>query len=235
MRHNYTLIVLLVHPATIDSNVRFLLGLVMRQSELVIQARSMSKHGATVSEISKLLKTDSTKISRWVNSIERMQQRTKAKNGIIRIQSRERIYSYNRDKVQMAPLTQKEAKLYASVFYWCEGAKYPSSNNVNFTTSDVKMQMLFLTLFRKAFRPNESKFRIWLQLHTTHDRDKVFQYWSEKLKIPITQFYKPHITSKRGGRYREEYMGTCSLRYADYRLLLRMMGIYTRLFESLVI
>lgn len=73
---------------------------------------------------------------------------------------------------------------------------------------------------------DESKFRVMLQLHTTHNIEAQINYWSKLLDIPTSQFIKPHLTIKTGSRYRSIYNGTCNLRYFDYRLLLRIMGTY---------
>ena len=92
-----------------------------------------------------------------------------------------------------------------------------------------------VALLRKGFKPTESKFRIWLQLHTDHNRNQIFSFWSSLLNIPTTQFMKPRITQKRGGKYRSVYYGTCSLRYNDYTVLLRLMGIYKRFAKKAII
>ncbi|MBI4153577.1 hypothetical protein HY503_01075 [Candidatus Woesebacteria bacterium] len=94
------------------------------------------------------------------------------------------------------------------------------------------MQKLFVSLFRKGFKPIESKLRIWLQFHTDQDKQKIFKYWSSILRIPVSQFIKPSITAKKGGRYRRVYYGTCSLRYGDYSMVLRLMGIYQRFYKQ---
>ncbi len=135
------------------------------------------------------------------------------------------------DRLKIGKIDKEKAKFYTALLYWCEGSKYPASKTLNFTTSDMKMQKLFLSLFRKGFNPIESKFRVWLQFHSEQNREKLFKYWSDILKIPVSQFMKPGITDKKGGRYRRIYYGTCSVRYADYSMILRMMGIYQRFYK----
>lgn len=150
--------------------------------------------------------------------------------GYIKSYERKRRIFLNMDKVSLDKIDKNEAKIFAALLYWCEGSKYPASTNLSFTSSDTKMLQLFLSLFRKGFNPIESKFRIWLQIHSDQNKQKIFRYWSDVLRIPESQFIKPKITVKKGGRYRRVYYGTCSLRYGDYSMILRLTGIYQRFY-----
>lgn len=125
-----------------------------------------------------------------------------------------------------ASIDQSQAKIYVSLLYWCEGYKYPSNNKMGFTNSDPQLVKLFLALLRKSFSLNESKFRVHLQLHTSHDIKKTTTFWSNLLQLPETQFIKPTITEVKGGKHRKTYYGTCTLRYPDYKVQLRLIGIY---------
>jgi hypothetical protein len=151
--------------------------------------------------------------------------------GYIKSCERKRKRFMNLDTIKISKINKTQARLYAAILYWCEGSKYPASTALNFTTTDVKMQKLFLAFFRKGFNPTESKFRVWLQYHSGQDKQTLFKYWATNLRIPTSQFMKPSITDKKGGRYRKVYRGTCSLRYADYSMILRLMGIYQRFYK----
>lgn len=118
------------------------------------------------------------------------------------------------------------AKIYASLIYWCEGGKYPACNKIEFANSDPQLQKFFITLLRKAFNLEESKFRIHVQIHDTHDFEEIKKFWSDLLNIPQSQFIKPTVTKMRGGKHRREYLGTCTVRYMDFRIQLKLIGIY---------
>jgi len=169
------------------------------------------------------------------NSIVRLIQRnkfSKKSSSSIKSWERKRKHFFNFDKINFDEIDKNKAKLYAALLYWCEGSKYPASTALNFTTSDMKMQKLFLSLLRKGFDPVESKFRVWLQFHSDQDRQKIFRYWSTTLRIPLSQFIKPKITNKNGNRYRRIYHGTCSLKYNDYSIILRLTGIYQSFYKQ---
>lgn len=172
-----------------------------------------------------------------INTVKRFLNKNKFSNkslGYIKSCERKRKRFMNLDTIKISKIDKTQARLYAAILYWCEGSKYPASTALNFTTTDLKMQKLFLALLRKGFTPTESKFRIWLQFHSNQNKQKLFRYWSTNLRIPILQFMKPSITDNKGGRYRKVYRGTCSLRYSDYSIILRLMGIYQRFYKQVL-
>ena len=118
------------------------------------------------------------------------------------------------------------AKIFAALLYWCEGTKYPANNKVEFSNSDPALQRLFITLLRKGFHLDETKFRIHLQIHDTHNYEEIKRFWSDLLKVPNTKFIKPTITIRKGGKHKKEYFGTCAVRYIDFRVQLKLIGIY---------
>lgn len=118
------------------------------------------------------------------------------------------------------------AKVFASLIYWCEGSKYPATNKLDFVNSDPTLVKLYVALLRKAFIIDESKWRIHLQIHDIHNFEEVKSYWSNLLNIPKSQFIKPTITKANGGKHRREYWGTCAVRYYDFRIQLKLIGIY---------
>jgi len=108
-----------------------------------------------------------------ISTVERLLDKNRFSNkslGYIKSCERKRKRLMNLDTVIIGKISKVEARLYAAILYWCEGAKYPASTALNFTTTDLKMQKLFLALFRKGFNPIESKFRIWLQFHSDQNK-----------------------------------------------------------------
>ena len=203
----------------------------MREEVKVIEARRLYKAGCTKRAIGKTLGIHPGAILRWCNITPTYHNSYSHSHYYETL----RDYWFNLDKVSLAKIDIDTCKILLSLLYWCEGGKYPSSNKVDFASSDEKMQVVFIQLLRKAFESDivESKFRVWLQLHSTQNKEEVIKYWSKLLSIPVKQFIKPHITIPKGGKYRRVYNGTCSVRYNDYRVLLRIMGIYSRISNQL--
>ncbi|HSV94755.1 MAG TPA: hypothetical protein VLH94_02130 [Spirochaetia bacterium] len=199
----------------------------MRDRGLVEYVQTLFSSGLKKCDIARKLHQDTSNVSRWC----RKSTVFDSLGTPITYQERTRQLLYTQDKIYFANLDANNAKVLLATLYWCEGAKYPGTNRIEFVSSDENMQKTFITLMRIAFAKElvESKFRVMLQLHTTHNVEKSIQYWSKLLSIPPNQFSKPHITVKSASRYRHIYNGTCSIRYQDYRLLLRTMGIYDQI------
>lgn len=131
-------------------------------------------------------------------------------------------------------LNKEQSKFLASLLYGCEGSKYPAQKGVAFANSDPELIITFLQLIRKGFELDENKFSVHLQIHTTHNFEDLRKYWSDLLALPKKCFIKPTITVPRGGKHREVYLGTCTLRYYDYRIQLKLLGVFEKFLESFV-
>ena len=79
-----------------------------------------------------------------------------------------------------------------------------------------------------GFELDEKKFRVHLQLHTTHNKKNITEMWSKLLKIPETQFYPPTLTQATNRMKRLDYQGTCSVRYHDFTVFHQIKGIYEK-------
>ncbi len=176
----------------------------MRDIDSVLKAQELYRNGYSVAEISRKLKKCSSNVSRWC--------RKAVENDVGRkltIQDIKRKYWFDFDKVDIGSLSIERCRLFLSILYWCEGAKYPASGELAFTSSDEKMQRVFIKLMRKSYSEEieESKFRVVLQVPDICDVEKIKVHWSKLLNIPLTQFYKPYMTKTRGSRYRNTYRG----------------------------
>ena len=187
----------------------------------VKKARALRRQGLSFGNIAKKLFVSETTVRTWCLDIP-------GQNVIFKVHQkmREKIKNSEKDIVKGLFLSKDLAKIFTSLLYWGEGTKYPNSAAVSFSNSDPTMVVTFVGLLRKAFELDENRFKIHLQLHTTHDRDQVFSYWSRLLKIPKNQFWKPTITKPTKKMKRRNYLGTCTVRYHDYKILLKLMGIY---------
>ena len=204
----------------------------MRDRKLVEQAQALYLSGIRKCDIARRLNQDTTNISRWCRKLSPLDKITQTSS----YQEKERYRWYTYENIDFRKIDRNSAKILLSLLYWCEGCKYPGTNKVEFVCSDEKMQVTFIKLMRVAFKDelDETKFRVMLQLHTTHNIDTQINYWSKLLDIPKSQFIKPHLTIKTASRYRSVYNGTCNLRYFDYRLLLRIMGTYNQVSSQII-
>lgn len=190
-------------------------------SGLVEKARKLKTKGFSIYKIGKELGIDSRNISRWCRDIP---SKNPYSRHIKNLQLKNK--SEHVEILKELEVDTKTAKVFSSMLYWCEGFKYPSSNFVGFSNSDLGLIKTFIELFRIGFNPIEDKFRAHLQLHTTHDKEEVVSFWSDFLKIPKEHFFKPTITKPTNKMKRQNYIGTCTVRYYDVNILHQITGIF---------
>lgn len=123
-------------------------------------------------------------------------------------------------------VSRSQAKFLAGLLYGCEGSKYPASNRAAFANSDPKLLVTFLRLLKKGFELDKDQFSVHLQIHSNHNYNELKKKWSNILSISVDQFIKPTITTPRGKKHRDNYIGTCTLIYRDYRIQLKLLGIF---------
>lgn len=192
----------------------------------VSRARKLRKQGFSLAAIGKKLSISENAIRGWCYDLP-----SNHKAFLDAQRSRNKIKGSSIEIIDSVDFGRNSAKIYASLLYWGEGTKYPQSNCVSFSNSDPKMVKLFVYLLRNGFDVDESKFKIHLQLHTTQNKNTLFDYWSKLLKIPARNFWKPTVTKPTDKMKRRNYFGTCTVRYHDYRVLLQIIGIYEKFTE----
>jgi predicted transcriptional regulator len=196
----------------------------MRYSSVVVtKARKLSGEGLTYREISRILGVSNSNIAIWCRGHLNKDPRKIISN---LEQSRELIRKTDCEIFKRLPPTTELNKLCCALIYGCEGAKYPATNCVALTNSEPKLVKTFISLFRQSFKVDEKKFKAYLQIHDNFNYNETLLYWSNLLDIPKNSFYKPIVTKAGGKKHRQGYMGTCTLKYYDYKLQLRLIGIY---------
>ncbi len=192
------------------------------------KVREKRSKGVSITKLAKEFKISESSISRWVRDIKSDSKAFLAA----------RLFESN-SKNKFHPLVDKIkisddiSRVLTAILYWCEGSKYPASNFVAFSNSDSALVKVFLGLFRKSFDIDERKLRVHLQLHDTHNKKVTTKFWSNLLGVNIDKFHKPTITSPGKKMKRRDYMGTCTIKYFDVRLLLNIMGIYEKMIPKL--
>ncbi len=193
-------------------------------SSVVSEARELREKQLSLYEISKLLNVPSSSVRNWCIDLRIDRKQSLITNNKLRREKTKRL-DLNLVPEQKA-ISSDMAKFLAALLYGCEGAKYPATNIIAFVNSDPSLVKTFLFLLRKGFKLDENKLRVQLQIHNTHTYSKLIKYWSRLLEIPTGKFLKPTVTQPRGKMKRQNYPGTCSLRYIDNKIQLRLLGIF---------
>jgi len=196
--------------------------------DIVKRARDLKEKGETVGAITKKLGVTKETLSRWCFDIP-----SNNANHLRHSKIKEEFKNRGAKNIEKFVINKEMAKIFASLIYWCEGARYTNCNCVDFANSDVNLIKTFLKLFRVGFSPKEEKFRVHLQLHTTHDKKELTSFWSKTLNISENQFQKPTITKPMAKMKRRDYKGTCTVRYYDFTLFNEIIGTYEAFFRKI--
>lgn len=191
---------------------------------VVQNIRDERKRGSSIKKLKMKFGVPETTISRWIRDIPSSSSTFNAARG--KEESFKKELHHLADKVIM---DSDLAKIFVSLLYWCEGSKHPSSSFVAFSNSDPLLVKTFLTFLRHGFKIKETKLKVILQLHSTHPQRTTMQFWSDLLQVPLKQFYKPTVTEPTRKMKRLDYKGTCTVKYFDVKLVLKIMGLYESL------
>ncbi len=208
------------------------------------KAIALRKQGYSLKEISEHLKIAKSTASVWLSSINLSvsAQKRLAKKQILgqyktvllkrelknlRIKADEaKAYRIIRN----LSFSQGYIKLCCALMWWCEGNK--NSSFLRFTSSDVTLIKNYLSLLRKGFALDESKFRVLVHLHTYHNDDTQKKFWSQVTKIPLSQFNKSFQKKNTGKRTKENYPGCIALTYYDAKIAKELEALYNEFTKS---
>jgi hypothetical protein len=203
------------------------------------EAIKLRKQGYSLKEIADKIHISKSTASIWLDDVllsEKAKTRLKKRKIFgqyksIQISKEKRIMR-NKQYNIMAIKTLKHfafntntAKILCSLIYYCEGIK-GSDSRVTFINSDPTLIKLFLSLLRKGFIVNESKFRMLMHLHDYHNQNKQMEFWSKLSSIPKNQFSKTYIKPHTKIRIRKNYQGCVSIRYYHANIAKELLSLY---------
>ena len=103
-----------------------------------------------------------------------------------------------------------------AMLYWAEGNKYKKASGTKFANTDPNLAKLYVTLLRKCYNIDETKFRIGLYVHYYHSIKKVKNFWSKVLNISLPQFHKVYVKKRsKTRRFRKNFAGICFIYYRN--------------------
>ncbi len=112
---------------------------------------------------------------------------------------------------------KSDGKLILSMLYWAEGSK--GRDILGIANTDPRILLLFISLLRKCYVLDESKFKLRLHIHHYHDEMKLKNYWSNLLGIDNNFFYKTyHKPRNTNKRFRRNFGGICTIKYNSVSL-----------------
>lgn len=204
------------------------------------KAIELRKQGKTYSQIRKELDVAKSTLSDWLSKYPLTEEQIEIlqkthlfnrqigieKTRIIKQKKREaRIKSaYEGQKIYWSKLSKRELEIAGIFLYWGEGAK---RMNGPIFLNNTDPQVLKFTLYWMVQGLGISKEKIRVMLHLYRDMDvrKEMQYWSQELKLPLSQFAKPYIKESIRANLTHKGFGhgTCGLLVSNILLKEKIM------------
>lgn len=185
--------------------------------------------GNTYAQIQKKYPVPKSTLSFWFSRAGRKQDRTKqldhlriARIASTKAKNRQKALRIKeaedtaRQVASCVPISQEAVgKALLAMLYWAEGGK--TDGGMKFTNTDPELISMFVSLLRKYYKIDESRLRVGLLVHYYHNRSQTRQFWSEKLQIPATQFWKIYLKPRSGKKrnYKRNYYGICNIHYSS--------------------
>lgn len=117
-----------------------------------------------------------------------------------------------------------------SMLYWAEGSKHKKMCGLKFANTDPILSKLYITLLRKCYNTDESKFSVGLYLHYYHSIKKERKFWSNLLDIPQPKFHKVYIKKRsKTKRFRKNFAGICFIYYGDSKIRKELLELGNQL------
>ncbi|GAB4219511.1 MAG: hypothetical protein Fur009_6060 [Candidatus Microgenomates bacterium] len=196
------------------------------------RAKALRKKGYSYSQLTKKLKVARSTLHQWVRGVKRpikfsnldrirwikKIQPMAVKANIKKRQKKiKEIISEVKSEVGKLKINLELKKAILSMLYWAEGTKVRGV--LVFANTDPRMILLFITLLRSCYQIDESKLRVRLHLHEYHKEKEVKKFWSELLKIPLTQFLKTYKKQRSKEKtFRQNFGGICFIKYNNVYL-----------------
>jgi len=103
--------------------------------------------------------------------------------------------------------------------YWGEGNK-KNKYTVRLGNSDPDVIRFFIKFLEEIYKIDKKKLRFAIQIFSDINKKDSLSYWTERLNMPTSQFYKTIITPSRGiGTYKEKSKyGVLTVHFSNKKL-----------------
>ena len=198
------------------------------KKDLEIKAKKLRLKGYSVKELHKILGVSKSTISGWIQGLELSEKaqtrlRKNHTNGqlasmkTIKEKTRQKNIvadNFAKDLLNKSDISDNTSLLLCAMIYQCEGSK-SIKDSVTFTNSDPILVKTFISLFRKSFHLDESKFRVLMHLHKYHNEKTQKDFWSKTTGIPKEQCNRTYQKPNSGKYKKVGYQGCIQVSYND--------------------
>jgi transcriptional regulator with XRE-family HTH domain len=211
------------------------------------RATSLRKRGLSIRYIENKLGIPRSTLSGWLKDIklsanQRKKLFHKWENGLIKARKKA-VLVHNKGRNDRREKARQEVEKFVSntdidksvqeiilaAFYLAEGGK--TENSFALANSNPEILLGVITLLRRVFTIDESKFRCCLHLRGDQDENMLKEFWSKTLNIPESKFTKTQFDKRTVKKTYDHYKGVCLVNYFDMALQRRILYLGEKLLE----
>jgi hypothetical protein len=125
---------------------------------------------------------------------------------------------------EIQSISHEKLKIVGAMLYWAEGGK--TKRHIRFSNSDPNVIKVMMKFFRVVCLVKEEKFRFAIHTHSHLNASKAEKYWSEVVKVSLSQFYKTYSKPSKASKFKKDSLpyGTLDITVCDVNVFLRVMG-----------
>jgi len=211
------------------------------------RATSLRKRGLSIRYIENKLGIPRSTLSGWFKDIKLSAQKRKKlfdkwEDGLIKAR-KNAVLAHNKGKNDRREKARQEVEKFISniaidkniqeiilaAFYLAEGGK--AENSFALANSNSEILLSVVTLLRKVFVIDESKFRCCLHLRNDQDEVELKKFWAKILNIPESKFTKTQFDKRTIKKTYEHYKGVCVVNYFDMALQRKVLYLGDKLLK----
>lgn len=162
-------------------------------------------------------------IEQWKLGMRKAQERSCQIKKEIKIENIRQSHTHAKEFLQNIPLNKPILELFLAGLYLGDGFK--ANGRLGLGNANPEIVRLFITLIRKLYSVKESKLRAEIFGRADQDPHLLVKYWSNLLKIPMSQFHHTQLDNRTVKPTRSNYHGVCAVSYGDVNLQRRILAI----------
>lgn len=117
-----------------------------------------------------------------------------------------------------------------AMLYFGEGSK---SGGTSIASADPMILRFTLTTLERVYNLKRENIKCELHLRMDQDEDEIKRYWSEQLRIPLTQFtYAAYDKRSEGRATYDYYKGVCLLQCGNVAIQRKLISLYNLFCEK---
>jgi hypothetical protein len=208
--------------------------------QLRAKAEKLRKDGFSIKEIEKRLKVSRSSVSLWVRDIKLTNEQIKKlycnkRTGALRgcmvaatnkVEKRKELTHRLKEegKNEVGIISKRDRFMAGVVMYFAEGDK--GDKSVTFCNSDPRAIKFMMGWFREFCNVAEDKFRCSIYLHDNLNEAEAKNFWSDLIKIPLSQFRKTYFVKNNPKRFRrtKHSFGVFRITISSVNLQRKMLG-----------